>query len=62
MSSISIRDIEMYYEQSGHGPDLAEHIQNAQLQVITDCGHAPFIEQPDSFYQLIRTFLDPDAG
>ena len=36
---------------------LAKHIANATLEVIRDCGHAPFIEKPEEFYKIIRDFL-----
>ena len=32
-------------------------IKNSELQVIEKCGHFPWIEQPEHFYQLIRDFM-----
>lgn len=37
---------------------LNEHIPNAQLVTIQDCGHLPFVEQPGAFFSAIRTFVD----
>lgn len=36
---------------------LAAHIAKARLVMIPDCGHVPFIEKPDAFYQAILDFL-----
>jgi 3-oxoadipate enol-lactonase len=37
--------------------EMAEKIPNARLQILPDCGHAPFLECPDEFYHAIRSFL-----
>lgn len=36
---------------------LAKHIPNSTLTVIPDCGHAPFVECPQTFNQLIMEYL-----
>ena len=37
---------------------LAALIPNAQLSIIADCAHAPFISQPDVFSARLRSFID----
>ncbi|WP_162264083.1 alpha/beta fold hydrolase [Legionella steigerwaltii] len=36
---------------------LQNHIPGAKLITIKNCGHAPFIEKPDEFFNLILSFL-----
>lgn len=36
---------------------LKDHIPGAELKVIKECGHAPFIEKPEEFFQIIRDYL-----
>jgi 2-hydroxy-6-oxonona-2,4-dienedioate hydrolase len=35
----------------------AEHIPNAQLVVLDQCGHYPMYEQPEAFLNSLRQFL-----
>jgi pimeloyl-ACP methyl ester carboxylesterase len=37
------------------------HIQGAKLAFIDHCGHAPPIEQPKKFAQLLDAFLDSNS-
>ncbi len=37
--------------------EIAEQIEGAQLEILKDCGHFPFIETPEPFFQRIRKFL-----
>ena len=37
--------------------DWAEALPNARLEVFEDCGHLPWLEQPDRFFPLVREFL-----
>lgn len=47
-------------------PDVAEEFKerlpNAQLHFISQCGHAPMIEQPGAFNRLMLTFLAETVG
>jgi 3-oxoadipate enol-lactonase len=48
-------------------PDAMEQFartlpQGSRLEVIPECGHLPFLEQPAAFAALIRPFLDQLAG
>ncbi len=36
---------------------LKEHLPHAQLCFINECGHVPWIEQPEAFYRVVNTFL-----
>ncbi|QDP72323.1 alpha/beta fold hydrolase [Legionella israelensis] len=36
---------------------LEKHISNATLKVIPNCGHAPFVEYPEMFNQMILDYL-----
>ena len=35
----------------------AEHVPGARLEIFEDCGHFPFLEYPEKFNALIRSFL-----
>ncbi|WP_419420790.1 alpha/beta fold hydrolase [Legionella sp. D16C41] len=39
---------------------LANHIPHARLATIKNCGHAPFIENPNEFFKLIASFLSEE--
>jgi pimeloyl-ACP methyl ester carboxylesterase len=39
------------------GQQFREHIRHAELSIIDECGHAPPIEQPKEFAQLLHSFL-----
>ena len=32
-------------------------IQDSKIAVLKNCGHFPFIEQPDNFFEILNTFL-----
>jgi pimeloyl-ACP methyl ester carboxylesterase len=34
----------------------------AQLVVLDDCGHVPYVEQPAALFAAIAKFLDSRAG
>ena len=36
---------------------FVRQIPGARLEVLTDCGHLPFLEQPDQFASLVSGFL-----
>jgi len=37
---------------------IYQTIPDCQIEFIEKCGHFPFIERPDDFYQALETFLD----
>ncbi len=37
--------------------EWAEALPNARLEVFEDCGHLPWLEQPDRFFPLVQEFL-----
>ena len=39
-------------------PDLADHLPNARLEVISNCGHFPYIEKPQEFFKVVRNFIE----
>jgi len=39
-----------------------EHIENSQLFFVEKCGHAPMMEKPDEFNNLLATFLNELAA
>lgn len=41
-----------------HSEYLRDHIAHAKLVTIPQCGHLPFVEQPDLFFTAIRSFLE----
>jgi pimeloyl-ACP methyl ester carboxylesterase len=41
-----------------HGRLYAERIPDATMQVIGDCGHAMYFEQPDAFADAVTEFLE----
>jgi pimeloyl-ACP methyl ester carboxylesterase len=40
-----------------HANELKKVLTNAELEIIKDAGHAPFVEKPALVYERIRTFL-----
>lgn len=42
--------------------ELARLIPQAQLRVLADCGHLPYLEQPAALLNLLRAFAAPAAG
>ncbi len=61
LRSLSIPALVVYGENEPSkyisGPVLQNDLQNSQLVVMEDCGHFPFLEQPNAFIQLVRDFL-----
>lgn len=45
-----------------HAERFAELMPNAHFEVIADCGHALFLEQPAAVADTIRTFLNAGNG
>jgi pimeloyl-ACP methyl ester carboxylesterase len=41
-----------------HGRRYAEHIPDATMRVIDDCGHAMYFERPDAFADAVTEFLE----
>lgn len=39
------------------GPRLSKTFRRARLEVVRDCGHFPFVEQPKAYFSLIRNFI-----
>jgi non-heme chloroperoxidase len=39
------------------GEDMRSKIQNAKLEVVENAGHALFLEKPQTFNQMLETFL-----
>jgi len=39
-----------------------EHIENSQLHFVENCGHAPMMECPGAFNQILATFLNELAA
>lgn len=37
---------------------LAEHLHYVQTTLINECGHVPWMEQPEAFYDAVFRFLD----
>jgi pimeloyl-[acyl-carrier protein] methyl ester esterase len=37
---------------------LAEHMENARLEVFSGAAHAPFLSQPDRFAEMLQRFVD----
>jgi pimeloyl-ACP methyl ester carboxylesterase len=37
---------------------VTQRFPNARLEVITNCGHMPMIEEPDATIALMRDFLN----
>ncbi|MDH3947531.1 MAG: pimeloyl-ACP methyl ester esterase BioH [Gammaproteobacteria bacterium] len=37
---------------------VAALLPDARVEVMPDCGHAPFISQPDNFVKLVKTFCN----
>lgn len=42
--------------------EAAAAAMNAQLVVLEDCGHVPYVEQPDALFDAIDRFLRSDAA
>lgn len=40
------------------GEKFAELITNSQLHFLNECGHAPMMERPDDFNQILEDFLN----
>jgi proline iminopeptidase len=38
-------------------PHLMSHLADGKMEIIRECGHFPFIEQPDIFFNAIKEFL-----
>ncbi|NNF96674.1 MAG: pimeloyl-ACP methyl ester esterase BioH [Halobacteria archaeon] len=38
--------------------NVATLLPDAKVAVMPDCGHAPFISQPENFVKLVKTFCD----
>jgi proline iminopeptidase len=41
------------------GPALVERLPHAELVLVPEAGHFPFIEQPEAFLRAVREFLEP---
>ena len=46
------------------GEEFRDSIQNAQLEILDECGHSPNVEQPEEFSRILKQFssavlLDP---
>ena len=41
---------------------MAERIADARVRLVADAGHAPQLEAPDAFAELLREFLDEHLG
>lgn len=44
--------------QLGAAEDLKVRIKNSKLRVLTGVGHAPFLEEPIKFNQLLKDFIN----
>ncbi|SFT31367.1 Pimeloyl-ACP methyl ester carboxylesterase [Streptomyces sp. ok210] len=44
------------------GKWLLGALPDAQLEVFSESGHAPFLEEPDRFVRVLRDFVDGTAG
>jgi pimeloyl-ACP methyl ester carboxylesterase len=40
-----------------YGPAFARLIPNARLEIVADCGHLPYVEQPLEFVALVNRFI-----
>ncbi len=40
------------------GEELAKHLPNAELQLLEDCGHSPFIDCLDVFIKHVEDWLE----
>jgi 4,5:9,10-diseco-3-hydroxy-5,9,17-trioxoandrosta-1(10),2-diene-4-oate hydrolase len=49
------RDRVLPYSQA---KEAASHLQEGYLELISDCGHLPHVEQPDRFAAIVTRFLD----
>ncbi|MUV38260.1 Haloacetate dehalogenase [Lentibacillus sp. JNUCC-1] len=41
----------------GQGKEIADHIPNAKFVVFENSGHAPNVEEPEAYFQLVDDFL-----
>jgi pimeloyl-ACP methyl ester carboxylesterase len=44
-----------------HSAALADLLPTARYVEIPHAGHYPYLERPDEFHQLVRTFLKGDT-
>jgi pimeloyl-ACP methyl ester carboxylesterase len=49
------RDRVIPYSQA---KEAASHLQEGYLELMSDCGHLPHVEQPDRFAAVVTRFLD----
>lgn len=40
------------------GQRIHQSIEKSQFKIIEDCGHFPFIEKPESFNEIVTTFMN----
>ena len=53
------RDRVLPYSQA---KEAVSRIQEGSLELISDCGHSPHVEQPDRFTAIVARFLDGQAS
>lgn len=61
LKKINTRTLVIYgdYETAVEaGKTIHEHLPNSEFVLLKDCGHFPFIEQPDGYSKAIEDFLD----
>jgi len=49
------RDRVLPYSQA---KEAVSHLREGSLELISDCGHVPHVEQPDRFAAILGRFLD----
>lgn len=43
------------------GEEFQKNLPNSELHLIDRCGHAPMMEQPEAFNQILREFLEKNS-
>ena len=62
LSELNLPTLIIYGDQepaaTTSGLHMAETLKRSSLEILKDCGHFPFIEQPNHFFPLLREFMN----